>query len=123
MDLLDVPNEIILTICELLEDRDKLCLTSTCKRLLSFKGLLHYDTEITFTKIKNLSYKYNFTKIIARSNSDLNELINFKQFFSSLRHLRFDMHFNKSLKNCLPESITHLRFGYLFNEDLEYHHL
>ena len=63
MNLLDLPNEIILTICEYLNDKGKLNLTNTCKKLSQFKELLYYDTEVNIRKIAELPYKYNFTNI------------------------------------------------------------
>jgi len=111
MNFLELPNEIILTICELLGDGDKLNITHTCKKLLSFRELLYFDTEIMLAKIEDLSYKHNFRKIMIWGGSDIYKLKNFKQ----LRKLSIMSDFSENIIEYVPSTVVDLYINGKYN--------
>jgi len=115
MSLLKLPNEIILTICEYLDDRDKLKLTATCKKLLCFREFLYYDILISIEKIRNLQYKYNFKNLKVKENISGDELAKFKK----LNGLLLYDDFKHNIKNIIPNTVKYLEILSDFNGDLK----
>lgn len=113
--MIDLPVEIIVDICNYLQDMDKISLTATCRDLHKVKNILFYDDIIEYRKIKNSPVKYNFRNLIINDGDDVTDLLNFK----CLKYLTFGDNFNQDIKGYIPLTVTHLTFGFYFNQDIK----
>mgnify|MGYP001082407504 FL=1 len=112
MLLTELPAEIIVSICDNLNDGDKINLISTCRDLFKTVNLMYFESKVRYNAIKDISYKYNFKSIIVDKDDDVKNLINFK----CLERILFDANFNNDIKGCIPPSVESVIFGWSFNK-------
>ncbi|AGC02382.1 FNIP repeat-containing protein [Acanthamoeba polyphaga moumouvirus] len=103
-------DDIIFYLLQFLEDKDKINLCDTSKRLSLFKKNFVFDEIYDYYDIINTSYG-KFTKIKYYAHT-----INIPD---GITHLIFRDRFNESVKNCIPKTVTHITFGKTFNQSLE----
>lgn len=119
-NILHLPNEIIVHITLYLNDKSKLSLLTTCKKLNHLKYLIDFNTLINIDKIIDISYFDSFTHIIVQDiyfklpkrvkylkiDNNLNDIISIP---SSVKYLVFGDYFNQNIDKFLPNTITHLQ--------------
>lgn len=105
-----------------LSDKDKIRFLSTCKILHRLKKIFNYGELVDLENILHLSYRKAFINIC------INEFLEFfdhnirikidKNYLSGVKKITFGSRFNRSIKGCIPESVTHLTLGFLFDQEI-----
>ena len=100
----------MIAVTNLPSDKDNVRLSATSKffSIIKFSTLLF--TQIYTKYIANLSYFHQFGNVII---PDAN-----KSFSKYVTYLTFCNYFNKTINNCIPNSVIHLTFGYYFNQSI-----
>src|SRR5579872_881400 len=120
-------DDIILSIMQLLSDRDKIKFMSSSKRLFLLNNRVYFDDLIRL-KIIYGSYCYDrFTNIlIYNSDYDLLELpyrsLNLERKLpKSIKKIHFNCVNSHHIKNYFPDTVTHLSFsfGSAFNGNIK----
>ncbi|QGR54316.1 f-box and fnip repeat-containing protein [Moumouvirus maliensis] len=107
--MIELPIELVVYICDYLDDKDKFSIFFTCKLLRNCSNLIHLKKFYTYYKIKNFMNEFKFYKIWYFFDG--------KNIPYGITDLCFPNSFNESINN-IPDSISNLVFGKNFNQPL-----
>lgn len=106
MNIFCLPPEIIVSICSIMKDHDKLSFLSTCAYLHSCKSIVLFQRKVKLENIYHLFYYQQFT------NVSVNGISQFNRYYVSAKSLK-----NPLMKNILPRNLVELEMvnfnGYL----------
>lgn len=122
--------ELVIHVTTFLPTSDKLCVLSTCRVLRLFKNKLLYTDLVWYYRVRHLSYRDRFTRVIVTSiiNFSINVTeIQFADCFNepigklptNLISLTLGTNFNQPIVGSLPPNLLYLQFGHSFNRSIQ----
>lgn len=99
----NLPNELLLKICEYLSTRDALAFTMTTKYFNQLLGLIKFQDKVKFTKIEHLLYFDAFTNV---EYTEYTECTKESKFPAKLKQFHWNSH--QILPKDLPSTLTHI---------------
>ena len=94
-----------------LDDKDKVNLLMTIPKYYKLRFNLTFNSLVSYDWISYLDYYDRFTNLY---------IFNFDMKLPECIHkIIFDDDFNQSIKDCIPNSVTHLSFGSCFNQPIK----
>ncbi|AGC02347.1 FNIP repeat-containing protein [Acanthamoeba polyphaga moumouvirus] len=107
----ELPIELLIHICNYLNDKDKFSFFFTCKFFRDCSKYVCLKNLYFYHKVKNLISNFKFKTIYYKS---IDENIPF-----GITYLDFLNSFNKPINNCIPNTILKLVFGSTFNQNVD----
>uniref|UniRef100_A0A6G6ADK4 FNIp repeat-containing protein n=1 Tax=Borely moumouvirus TaxID=2712067 RepID=A0A6G6ADK4_9VIRU len=108
--MIELPIELVVYICDYLDDKDKFSIFFTCRIFRSYSNLINLKKFYTYYKIKNFMNKFKFDNIWYFFDGEVVP--------HGITILCFPNMFNKSITNLIPNSTSNIIFGKNFNQPL-----
>lgn len=107
-------NDIIIYICNYLNDKDKISFLSINRHMNLIKNKVFYHEMVCINKIQGLWYINQIKNVVIKENVNLSKYI-----IPNITNLTFGYNFNQCVKGYIPSQVTHLTFGQYFRQSLE----
>src|SRR5581483_2897388 len=114
-DIFDNINvDIVLLICNFLDDIDKLNFLSISKDFHMLKTYVSFHNNCSLSKIHKLSYLNSFRNVVVIDSKYLHLISKM-----NITNLSFGWDFDEDIKGAIPNSVTYLKFGVSFNQNIK----
>ncbi|AVL95191.1 FNIP repeat-containing protein [Moumouvirus australiensis] len=108
--MIELPIELVVYVCDYLDDKDKFSIFFACKTFRSYSSLIRLKKFYTYYKIKNFMNEFKFDNIWYFFDGEVVP--------HGITILCFPNMFNKSIANLIPNSTSNIIFGRNFNQPL-----
>lgn len=102
MDIVQIPNDIIIYMCEFLSDIDKVFFLSANNTHHLLKNKIRFNEKTHVDKINKLTYYNRFANVITKKN--------IKKLPLNITHLTLSGTYHKNINKLIPKTVTHLTF-------------
>lgn len=107
-------NDIVMYICDFLDEYSKIQWLSTCKQHHALIGGIIITQQVVYSKVRYFKHKEIFTSLLVDDWETTYEAWSVPAGFENLRSLAFGMLFNRPVN--LPEGLQHVRFKMSFSQ-------